>query len=74
MRKVQAIAYIYWRRIKAGTRTYDKVPAQVREDVKLVAQTEVAQGVITADEYQEWVGEAYPDTPIVDGEEASDAK
>ncbi len=57
---VKAIAHSYWRRIKADARTFESVPASVREDVRALAQTDVANNVITADEYASYIGEAYP--------------
>ena len=56
---VKAIAHSYWRRIKDGARTYDSVPASVKEDVKTLAREDVDNGVITAEEYEEFIGEPY---------------
>lgn len=57
---VKAIAYSYWRSIKRETRTYDSVPASVREDVRTLALEDAASGVITAEEYEHYIGEPYP--------------
>lgn len=57
---VKAIAYSYWRRIKAGGRAFNSIPANVKDDVRILAQIDVADGVITADEYKEFIGEDYP--------------
>ena len=56
---VKAIAYSYWRRIKDGARTYDSVPATVKEDVRTLARQDVAAGVITPEQYEEFIGEPY---------------
>lgn len=56
---IKAIAYSYWRRIKDGARTFDSVPALVREDVRTLARQDVADGVITAEQYEEFIGEPY---------------
>lgn len=57
---MQAISFIYWRRIKAGTRTIASLtnPA-VAAEVKELAQQDVAASVITATEYLELIGKAY---------------
>lgn len=57
---VKAIAHSYWRRIKAGTRTFESVPDSVKDDVRTLAQTDVENGVITPEEYKDYIGEAYP--------------
>ena len=56
---IKAIAYSYWRRIKDGARSYDSVPETVKEDVRLLARQDVIDGVITAEEYEEFIGEPY---------------
>lgn len=58
---VKAIAHSYWRRIKAGARTYESVPDSVKEDVRILAQTDVAEGVISAEDYKSYIGEEYPE-------------
>lgn len=65
---IQAIAHSYWRSIKRGARTFDslkKVNAKdgypsMQEQVKYLAQTDVQNGVITEDEYKQFIGEDYP--------------
>lgn len=56
---IKAIAYSYWRRIKDGARTFDSVPASVKEDVRTLARQDVADGVITAEQYEDFIGEPY---------------
>lgn len=57
---VKAIAHSYWRRIKAGTRTFESTPASVKDDVRTLAQADVANGEITPDDYKAFIGEEYP--------------
>lgn len=57
---IKAIAHSYWRSIKRGTRTFDSVPDSVKDDVRTLAQTDVKNGVITPDEYKDFIGEDYP--------------
>lgn len=54
---IKAIAHSYWRSIKRGTRTFDSVPANVQDDVRALAQTDVDNGVITEEEYKQYIGE-----------------
>lgn len=56
---VKPIAFSYWRRIKDGARTYDSVPETVKEDVRTLARQDVADGVITPEQYEEFIGEPY---------------
>ena len=54
------MAKIYWRRIKAGTRFYEDVPtAALKAEIKELAKTDVENDVITAEEYEKLIGEAY---------------
>ena len=57
---IKAIAHSYWRRIKDGARTFESVPASVKDDVRTLAQTDVRNQVITAEEYKGFIGEDYP--------------
>lgn len=65
--KIQAIAHSYWRNIKRGTRTFDSLKnvaekdgyPKMQEQVRYLAKTDVANGVITADDYEQYIGEAY---------------
>ena len=56
---MKAIAHAYWRLIKYGKRTYESVPSSVKEDMKTLAKTDVANGVITEEEYEGYIGEKY---------------
>lgn len=54
------ISQIYWRRIKAGARTYASITdATVKAEVKDLAKADVASGEITAEQYADLIGEAY---------------
>ncbi len=56
---MKAIAHSYWRAIKRGVRTFESVKAEVKEDVRSLAQTDVKNGVITEDDYANYIGESY---------------
>ena len=56
----KSIAKIYWRNIKSGARTFDNVKDEVvAEEVKRLAKVDVVNGVITVDEYEQFIGEPY---------------
>lgn len=57
---IKAIAHSYWRRIKDGARTFESVPAGVKDDVRTLAQTDVQNDVITEEEYKGFIGEEFP--------------
>lgn len=57
---VKAIAHSYWRTIKRGGRTFESIPKSVKEDVRTLAQADVISGVITQEEYKNYIGEDYP--------------
>ena len=59
---VKAIAYSYWRSIKRGNRTFGSIPDSVKDDVRTLAQADVQEGVITAEQYEQYIGEHYPVT------------
>ena len=57
------MAKIYWRRIKAGTRFYADVPTEeLKSEIKELAKADVVSGEITAEQYEEFIGEAYLET------------
>lgn len=60
---VKAIAHSYWRSIKRGTRTFESIPESVKDDVRTLAQTDVVEGVITPEQYEQYIGEPYPVEP-----------
>ena len=53
------MAKIYWRTIKRGTRTLAEVPANLKEEVKVLAKQDVINNVINEDQYKEFIGEDY---------------
>lgn len=57
---VKAIAHSYWRSIKRGVRTFESIPESVKDDVRTLAQADVRDGVITPEEYEQYIGEPYP--------------
>lgn len=59
MATVKAIAHSYWRSIKNGNRTYESIPASVKADVLYLAKTDVINGVITAEEFAQLIGQPY---------------
>lgn len=66
---IKAIAYSYWRRIKDKARSFAATPATVQGDVKTLAQADVADGTISAEEYADLIGEAYPVPEAMDTDE-----
>ena len=55
------MAKIYWRTIKRGARSFADLPNEsMKEQVKALAMQDVADGVISADQYKELIGEDYP--------------
>ena len=56
---VKAIAHSYWRSIKRGTRTFESIPDSVKDDVRTLAQADVQEGVITKEQYEQYIGEPY---------------
>lgn len=57
--EIKAIAHSYWRLIKKGRRTFESLTDEMKEQVRYLAKTDVANGVITEDEYEQYIGEAY---------------
>lgn len=59
--EISYIAHAYWRQIKAGNRTFESVKDKddMKKQVRYLAQTDVANGVVTAEEYLNLIGEVY---------------
>ena len=58
--EVSVISKIYWRTIKRpnSTRTFDSIKDEtVRAEVKYLAQQDVESGEITAEQYEQYIGE-----------------
>ena len=53
------MAKIYWRTIKRGTRTFESIPANLKDEVRALAVQEVVDGEITAEQYKDFIGEEY---------------
>ena len=54
------MAKIYWRRIKAGTRFFADVPKdELKAEIIELAKADVMSGEITAEEYEQLIGEIY---------------
>jgi len=53
------MAKIWRNRILAGTRTFDEVPSTWKAQVKILLKADVVSGLITAEEYEDIVGEPY---------------
>ena len=63
---IPAIAHSYWRSIKRGARTFESIKnskiASVKaltDDIILLAKSDVENDVITAEEYEQFIGEEY---------------
>ena len=53
------IAQSYWRMIKKGKRTYESLDDTMKELVKALAISDVENGVITQQQYKQYIGESY---------------
>ena len=56
---VKPIAHSYWRSIKRGKRTYESIFDDLKDDVLYLAKTDVANGVITEEEFEQYIGVPY---------------
>lgn len=62
---MKIISHSYWRSVKRGTRTFDSIrDEEIRADIRILAQSDVTNGAITATEYQQYLGEAYPEEDL----------
>ena len=62
---VKAIANSYWRSIKRGVRAFESIPDSVKDDVRTLAQADVQEGVIIAEQYKQYIGETYNTSEII---------
>ena len=62
---VKAIANSYWRSIKRGARTFENIPDSVKDDVRTLAQADVQESIITAEQYEQYIGETYNTSEII---------
>lgn len=72
--KITAIAKIYWKQIKADSKTYAQVlGADKQEQVKELAGQDVYDTVITPEEYEGYIGEPYTgELPPAAGDNAAE--
>lgn len=56
---IKAIAHSYWRSIKRGSRTFESIPDNVKDDVRTLARADVENYVITIMDYEQYIGEQY---------------
>ena len=56
---MSAIAKSYWRSIQRGTRTFSAVPETLKDEVRVLAQEDVAAGLLDREVYRELIGEEY---------------
>ena len=75
--KIQAVAHSYWRSIKRGKRTFESLSEEakfgyppMKEQVLYLAKSDVAEGVITEEEFEYYTGLVYAE---VIAEEAATA-
>lgn len=75
---IKAISHSYWRSIKRGTRTFESIlnspketVRELADDIRKLAQADVESGEITAVEYEQYLGEAYPTEDVEEGEAAT---
>ena len=54
------MAKIYWNSIKRG-RDFASIPEHMKDAVKAIAAQEVADGILSAEDYEKFIGETYPD-------------
>lgn len=53
------MARVYLQLLYAGRRTWDKIPTNLKEEVKALLIADVSSGVITPERYTELTGEPY---------------
>ena len=71
--KIQSVAHSYWRRIKAGARTFESLSDEVtdfqkkngyssmRDQVMYLAISDVKNDVITEEQFEDYTGLVYED-------------
>lgn len=57
--EVRPIAYSYWRSIKRYKRTFASISEELKNDVLYLAKSDVANGVITAEQFKYYIGMDY---------------
>lgn len=51
-----AITAAYWRTIKRGGKLFKDVPDELKAGVVELAMQELSSGIITAEQYAQWIG------------------
>ena len=59
LEKLRPIAQSYWRLIKKNKKTFDGLDDDMKTLVRELAVADVVDGVITAEQYEQYIGEAY---------------
>ena len=66
------MAKIWHKRILAGTQFYAECPLKYKADVKEMLMEDVRFGVITIEQYEEYVGETYPTVEELEFDESEE--
>lgn len=53
------MAKIWWKKIKKGDVLFVECPSSLKAQVITLAKADVVNGVITAEQYEEFIGEPY---------------
>lgn len=53
------MVYVYMTLLYAGKRTWEQIPENLKEDVKVALKEEVSKGDITPERYTEITGDSY---------------
>jgi len=61
LEKLRPIAQSYWRLIKKNKKTFDGLDDDMKTLVRELAIADVVDGVITAEQYEQYLGEEYKD-------------
>lgn len=59
LEKLRPIAQSYWRLIKKNKKTFDGLDDDMKTLVRELAIADVVDGVITAEQYEQYLGEEY---------------
>ena len=59
LEKLRPIAQSYWRLIKKNKKTFDGLDDDMKTLVRELAKADVADAVITAEQYEQYIGEEY---------------
>ena len=59
LEKLRPIAQSYWRLVKKNKKTFDGLDDNMKTLVRELAAADVVDGVITAEDYAQYLGEEY---------------